>query len=154
MIRKGLKPRISIGIDLPGRRGGLRRVFPFRRSVPAIALLALMDAIFLIPAVAAFHQASAEWNKLDSLFDLVGALFLSGWLMGWSTALLLMSGTLLMLMFGREVIRARAGTVEILIGLPLLGVAARYDAARMRNLRSEQAASQVREIVAGCAHGI
>jgi hypothetical protein len=65
-------------------------------------------------------------------------LFLSAWLLGWSIGPLLMTGILLMMLFGREVLVARPGKVDLLIGLPLLGLGATYDASRMRNLRFER----------------
>jgi hypothetical protein len=61
--------------------------------------------------------------------------FLTAWLTGWSIAPLLMTGILLMMLFGREVLTVRPGRVEIGIGLPLLGLTKVYDAAKMRNLR-------------------
>ena len=98
MKRQGLRPRFKVVIDRPG--DGLRRVLPFRRSPIAIAVLAAFDLVFLIPAVITFRQAAAEWSRFDSLFDLVGALFLSAWLLGWSIGPLLMTGVLLMMLFG------------------------------------------------------
>ena len=138
MIRRGLRPNFKIGIDLPDDKDVLRRVLPFRRSWIAIALLAIMDLIFTIPLVTTIQQAAEEWSKFDSLIDLVGALFLSAWLLGWSIGPLLMTGILVLLLFGREVLKARPGTVEIFFGLPLVGVTLQYDVAKMRNLRIEQ----------------
>jgi len=138
MIRKGLRPGFKIGIDLPDDKAGLRRVLPFKRSWIAIIILAVMDMIFIIPAVITIQQAAEEWSKFDSLFDLVGALFLSAWLLGWSIGPLLMTGILALMLFGREVLRARPGTVEIFIGLPLVGLALQYDVSKMRNLRFER----------------
>ena len=86
MIRKGLRPAFRIGMVPRDGRDGYRRVWPFRRSWLAIAILMVMDIIFLIPAVSTFRQAISEWSKFDSLFDLVGALFISAWLLGWATA--------------------------------------------------------------------
>ncbi len=137
MIRRGLRPNFKIGIDLPDDKDVLRRVLPFRRSWIAIVLLAIMDLIFIIPLVTTIQQATEEWSKFDSLIDLVGALFLSAWLLGWSIGPLLMTGILVLLLFGREVLKARPGTVEIFFGLPLVGVTLQYDAAKMRNLRIE-----------------
>ena len=137
MIRRGLRPNFKIGIDLPDDKDALRRVLPFRRSWIAIVLLAIMDLIFIIPLVTTIQQAAEEWNKFDSLIDLVGALFLSAWLLGWSIGPLLMTGILVLLLFGREVLKARPGTVEIFFGLPLVGVTLQYDVTRMRNLRIE-----------------
>jgi hypothetical protein len=138
MIRKGLRPGFKIGMDLPGQDDDFRRVLPFRRSWLAIGILAAMDTAFIIPAVLTFQQAATQWGKLDGLFDLVIAVFLSAWLLGWSIAPLLMTTILIVLLFGREVIKAHPGRVDLFIGLPFLGFTAQYDVARMRNLRSEQ----------------
>ena len=137
MIRKGLRPGFKIGIDLPADKGAWRRVLPFRRSWIAIVILAIMDIIFIIPLVTTLQQAAYQWSKFDSLSDLVGALFLSAWLLGWLIGPLVMTGILTLLLFGREVLKARPGTVEIFIGLPLMGVTLQYDVAKMRNLRIE-----------------
>jgi hypothetical protein len=138
MKRQGLRPRFKFGMDRPGTEEGLRRVFPFRRSWIAIAVLAAFDVVFLVPAIITFRQAAAEWSRFDSLFDLVGALFLSAWLLGWSVAPLLMTAILLLMLFGREVLTVRPGEVEVFIGLPLIGVVLRHDPANMRNLRFER----------------
>ena len=135
MKRHGLKPRFRIGTLLPLGRPQLREVFPFQRSWVAIAVLAAFDAAFLIPAVITLRQAWDAWSRFESLFDLVAAVFLSAWLLGWSIAPLLMSGILLLMLFGREVLTVHPGRVEIGIGLPLLALTGVYDAAKMRNLR-------------------
>jgi hypothetical protein len=131
-----------MNLDLPDDKNGLRRVLPFRRSWIAIAILAIMDLIFIIPAAITIRQAAEEWSKFDSLFDLVGALFISAWLLGWSIGPLLMTGILALMLFGREVLKARAGTVEIFIGLPLVGISTFYDISKVRNLRYERPAKK------------
>jgi hypothetical protein len=133
--KQGVKPRFRIGTLLPLGRPQLREALPFQRSWIAIGVLIAFDAAFLIPAVTTFRQAWDAWSRFESLFDLVAAVFLSAWLMGWSIAPLLMTGILLMMLFGREVLTVRPGRVEIGIGLPLLGLTGVYDAAKMRNLR-------------------
>ncbi len=138
MIRKGLRPGFKFGIDLPGDETSFRRVLPFRRSWLAIGILAVMDIVFSIPAVITFQQAISEWGQFDSLFDLVAALFLSAWLLGWVIAPLIMTGILILLLFGREVLKASPGAVEIFIGIPVFGITARYDVSKMRNLRFER----------------
>ena len=138
MIRKGLKPGFKFGIELPAKEGEYRRVLPFRRPWVAIAILAVMDIIFLIPAVTTFQQTISEWGKFDSLFDLVTALFLSAWLLGWVIAPLIMTSILVVLLFGREVLKAGPGIVEVFFGIPLFGITARYDTSKMRNLRYEE----------------
>jgi len=138
MIRKGLRPGFKFGIDRPGDEGDFRRVLPFRRSWVAIAILAVMDIVFLIPAVLTFQQAITEWGQFDSLFDLVGALFLSAWLLGWIIAPLIMTTILAVLLFGREVLKASPGAVEIFFGIAIFGVTVRYDVSKMRNFRFER----------------
>jgi len=138
MIRKGLRPDFKIGMDLPGDEGDYRLALPFRRSWVAIGILAVMDAIFLYPAVTTFQQAISEWSRFDSLFDLVGALFISAWLLGWMIGPVIMTTILIVLLFGREVLKASHGAVEIFIGIAIIGVTVRYDVAKMRNLRFEQ----------------
>jgi hypothetical protein len=142
MIRKGLRPGIRLAIDQPGTNNGFRRVLPFRKSWVAIGILAAFDAVFIIPAVSVFQQAVTSWGKFDDLFDLVAALFSTAWLLGWSIAPLLMTAILALMLFGREVIKADTGKVKVFIGLPLIGVAAEYDASRMRNLRFERPAEK------------
>jgi hypothetical protein len=137
MIRRGLRPNLKLGNDLPDDKDSLRRVFPFRRSWIAILILATLDIIFIIPAVMTFQQAATEWSRFDSLFDLVAAVFLSAWLLGWLIGPLIMSVILAMMLFGREVLRAKPGTVEIVIGLSLIGINASYDVSKMRNIRHE-----------------
>jgi hypothetical protein len=138
MKRQGLRPLLKIGSDRPGEGDSLRRVFPFRRSWMAIAVLAAFDLVFLVPAVLTFRQAASEWARFDSLFDLVGAVFLSAWLLGWSIGPLLMTGILLLMLFGREVLTVHRGAVRLFVGLPLVGLNTTYDAAGMRNLRFER----------------
>ncbi len=137
MIRKGLKPGFRIGIKPGSGQDGYRRVWRFRRSWIAITVLVVMDIIFLVPAVTTFSQASGEWSRFDSLFDLVGAVFLSAWLLGWSMAPLIMTGILVLMLFGRETLNIRPGIVEVAIGLPFIGLIAVYDVSKMRNLRLE-----------------
>ncbi len=138
MIRKGLRPGLRISIDSPGQKGEFRRVLPFKRSWVAIVILAVMDAAFLVPTVLTFKQAMGEWGNLDSLFNLVAAAFLSAWLLGWVIAPLIMTTILILLLFGREVLKAGPGKLELFLGVPFLGISAQYDIAKMRNLRFEQ----------------
>jgi putative flippase GtrA len=138
MKRKGTKPTLKFGFDLPPAQGEYRKVMPFNRSWLAIAILVAMDVIFLWPAITTFNQAVREWGHYDSLFDLVAAAFLSAWLLGWVIAPIIMTGILVLLLFGREVIKASPGVVEIFFGIPLIGLTARYDVAKMRNLRFER----------------
>jgi hypothetical protein len=145
MIRKGLKPGFRIGLDRFAEQGVYRRAFPFRKSWVAITILLAMDVAFILPAVFTFRQVIESWARFDSLFDLVIALFLSAWLLGWSTAPIIMTSILLLMLFGREVIRVGPGAFEIFLGLPVLGVIARYDVAKMRNLRLEKPAARSRK---------
>ena len=137
-IRKGLRPGFRIGVDLHDDQDKYRRVWPFRRSWVAIAILTVMDIIFLIPAISTLKQVIVEWGKFDSLFDLVGALFLSAWLLGWSIGPLIMTGILVLMLFGREVLTVRPETAELFLGVPFAGLVTSYDVSKMRNIRTEQ----------------
>mgnify|MGYP001826697614 FL=1 len=137
MIRKGLKPGFRLAIRPRSVTGGYQKTWGFRRSWIAIGVVAVMDVIFLVPAITTFSQASSEWSSLDSLFELVAALFLSAWLLGWSVAPLALTGILVLMLFGRETLTVYPGKVEVVLGLPLLGLAAVYEVSRMRNLRLE-----------------
>jgi len=138
MIRKGLRPELKPGFSLVNDEDTYYRTLPFKRSWMAIAILAIMDVIFTIPLLSAASQAMTEWAQIESLFDLVAALFLSAWLLGWMTAPLIMTAIIVLMLFGSEVLRARPGRVEVFIGLPFVGMSARYDVTRMRNLRFEK----------------
>ena len=138
MKRKGIKPVLKFGFDTPGEREAFRKALPFRRSWIAIAVLAAFDIVFIIPAVITFRQAASEWSRFDSLFDLVAAIFLSAWLLGWVIAPLVLTGILLLLISGRETLKVEPGSVEIFLGVSRVGVTARYDVSKMRNLRFEQ----------------
>jgi len=139
MIRRGVKPRFRIGFDWPGGRHDYRRALPFRRSWLAILILGVLDALFLIPLIAVFNQAFSGWASYDSLFDLVMAIFLSAWMLGWAVAPIILTFILALVAFGREVIRARPGVVELFTGLPFIGLVTTYDVTKMRNLRLEPA---------------
>jgi hypothetical protein len=138
MIRKGLRPGFRMGMDVRNRSAHYPCFWRFRRSWIAIAVLLVMDAVFLVPAVTTFIQASSEWSRLDSLFDLTGAVFLSAWLLGWSTAPLIMTAILVIMLLGRETLLIRPGVVEVGFGLPFIGLVAIYDVSKMRNLRLEE----------------
>jgi len=137
VIRKGARPAWRVRFGRPGDDGRFARVYRFRRPWPAIAVLAAIDAVFMVPAVSIVRQLAGEVGRVDSLIDLVGVAFTGFWLLGWSVGLLLMTGILLLLLFGREVLRAGPEGVEIVLGLPLVGLGHRFDVARMRNLRVE-----------------
>ena len=135
--RTGLRPGFRLAWGMPDQGERYREVFPFRRSWIAIAVLLVFDVIFLIPTVTTFREAVGLWSKPDDLFNLVAALFITFWLLGWSLAPLLMTALLMILLFGREIVTARPGTVEVFMGLPFLGLAMGYEAAAIRNLRLE-----------------
>lgn len=137
MKRSGLRPRFSFGRNKQGRHAGFQREYSFRKSWIAIAIVLVFDIIFLIPAYMTLQEAVALWRAPGDLFSLVAALFTSFWLLGWSMAPLLITAILLVMLFGREVVRGRAGVVEVSLGLPFVGITAHYDAVQMRNLRVE-----------------
>ena len=137
MIRKGLRPKFRFGLDVTDKNTNYRRVLPFNRSWLAIGILAVFDIIFTIPAVLTLQNAIAQWGSFDDLFDLVIALFQTGWLLAWMTAPLIMTAVLAVMLFGREAVNVSLGEFELFFGLPGIGVLVQYDVTRMRNLRIE-----------------
>jgi hypothetical protein len=138
MIRKGLKPRFRLGLDLPDERAPWRKTYRFRRSWLVILIVLAIDVAFVLPAAFAFRQALAQWSDLDSLFSLVAAIFLTAWLVGWSLAPLILTTILVLMLAGREVVRVTPTGLEILLGFPGFGLVGLYDPGRMRNLRFER----------------
>ena len=137
MKRSGLRPGFSFGRNRQDRHAGFKREYSFRKSWIAIAVVLVFDIIFLIPAYMTLQETVALWRAPEDLFSLVAALFTSFWLLGWSMAPLLITTILLVMLFGREEVRGRAGAVEIFLGLPFVGITVHYDAVQMRNLRVE-----------------
>jgi len=125
----------SIGTGLLETTPGRRIVLPFRRSGVAMLVIALLALVMSVPAVRVFSDAAASWSRLDGLFDLTSALFLSGWLLGWSMGLFILYGLLALLWAGRETLVLRPGAVEIRLGLPLLFLRVRLEPARINALR-------------------
>ena len=88
------------GIDLFTLDEGERVELPFKRSLPAILIVVAMAVAMTVPAIGVFRSAASEWGRLDSLFDLVGAVFSTGWLMGWSIGLLVLYALVGVLLIG------------------------------------------------------
>ncbi len=141
MIRNGIRPDFRLALTL-SEQAGYRRVLPFPRSWKLIFFVLLLDGIVLFPAWTAFHQAAEHWSDFDDLFDLVIAVFMSAWLVGWSVAPLLLTAVLAVLLGGREIVRVKNNTLELFTGLPFLGLVARYDTAAVRNLEWQEAAQK------------
>jgi hypothetical protein len=135
--RTGIRPGIALHWRGRGEDYPYRETFTLPRHWGAIFVVALLDLIFLVPALLTFREASDLWQQADSLFNLVIALFLTFWLMGWSLAPLLLTAILLMLLFGREALGAKPGELAIDLGLPVVGLRLRYRAQSIRNLRIE-----------------
>ncbi|MDX1460573.1 MAG: DUF6498-containing protein [Xanthomonadales bacterium] len=134
--KTGIRPRYGLQLG-PVTGGGYRAVFPFKRPWVLIAFLVVFDVIFLFPAFSTFEHAAAGWADFEDLFDLVTAIFLSAWLLGWSIAPLLMTSLLLVLLFGREVLRVTPGSLELYFGIPGISLRAHYQLDSVRNLRLE-----------------
>lgn len=126
--------RIRFGTARPGGQRFIK-VFPFKRNWVVFGVIAIMDVIFTIPAITTFQEAAHTWGNIDNLFNLVIAIFLSGWLLGWSLAPLTLTSILLVLLFGREIVSGDAGKLKIAIGLPGIAFEMKYDGELIRNLR-------------------
>ncbi len=125
----------SVGFGLFQGSNGQRIALPFRRSIKVILVVAAVAIVMTIPAVSAFTDAAREWSELESLFDLTSALFMSGWLLGWSAGLFIVYAALALVALGGETLVLRPGTVEIRMGLPFLFMKVELDAEAIGNLR-------------------
>lgn len=129
-----LPSRFRFGFDLFAGHDEARIVLPFQRSTVAILIVAAMAIAMTIPAISVFGQAAADWGRLDDLFDLVGALFSTGWLMGWSVGLVILYGLLAVLLFGSESLLLKPGRLEMRLGLPFLFLGVTLDPGKIKNL--------------------
>lgn len=136
--RNGTRPELSL-YWRPSRSASYQETFSLPRHWGAIIAVAVFDLAFAVPAFLTFNEARELWQQADSLFNLVAALFLSFWLVGWSLVPLLLSALLIVLLWGRESICAAPGELSIELGLAWFGLNMRYRAAGVRNLRSAPA---------------
>ncbi len=135
-----IKPGFRLGRDrrLEGER--FQQGFAFRRHWPAIIFLLVFDLVIMVPAILTGREAIELWSAPGDLFSLVAALFTTFWLLGWSTGPLVMTAILLVMVFGREMVRVRPGVVQVSLGLPLISLQVQYQAAAMCNLRLDHPA--------------
>ena len=126
--------RFRFGFDLFAGHDDARIRLPFQRPTIAILIVAAMAIAMTIPAISVFGQAAAHWSRLDDLFDLVGALFSTGWLLGWSVGLVILYGLLAILLFGCETILLQPGRLEMRLGLPFLFLRVTLDPGKIKNL--------------------
>lgn len=131
----GLPRTFRFALDLPSTAHKVRRVLPFRRSLPVILVITAIDVAVMFPAVSAYAQASKSWHNLDSLFDLTSAVFITAWLIGWSVAPLILSLLILVLLTGREVLIGQSGILRLGIGIPGLLFSTTFDPRKIANLR-------------------
>ena len=136
MWQANIKPQIRLG-PIVATGGAERVVLPFQRSIKGLLIVAIFAIIMTVPAVSVFGDAATGWADLNTLFDLVDALFSSAWLLGWSVGLVVLWGMFVALLVGGETLIVRPGLLELYLGLPLIAVGARLDPARICNLRME-----------------
>lgn len=135
---KRLPPNFRFALDQPLLGSDTyREVLPFRRSWVWIGIITAILTVFTIPAVFAFEMASSSWTKLDSLMDLVMAVFASAWLIGWSLVPIGLLLVLFAMLLGREVLKAGPDRIEIGLGFPGLLFLVPVDPKRVSNIRLE-----------------
>ena len=81
-----LPAKVRIGLDIASSDDRMRRVMPFRRSWIVLGILLVIDIAVMVPAILTFQEAAKNWGSVASLFELVTAIFLSAWVLGWSIA--------------------------------------------------------------------
>ena len=95
-------------------------VSPFVRSLT----MQLLVGAFLIPFVwVEVHMLQTtiqDWQGIESLSDIVGALFSSAWVLGWSLGVIPFCFVYLLMWFGQQTVLVHSGRVDTIVGLPWL----------------------------------
>lgn len=95
-------------------------VSPFVRSLK----IQLLVGVFLIPFVFAeihmLQTAIKDWQDIESLSDIVAALFSSAWVLGWSMGVIPFCFIYLLMWFGQQTVLVHSGRVDTIVGLPWL----------------------------------
>ena len=129
------RPGFSVGSELLANKDGQRIVLPFKRSSVAILVLMVIAVVMTVPAVSAGTSAARELGSLDTLFDLVSALFMLGWLLGWSVGLFVIYALFAVFLAGRETLVLHSDRIEVRMGLPFLFVRTELDPALITGLQ-------------------
>lgn len=106
-------------------------VCPFMRSKIAMLITAVIGVVFAVIGYSTLLDAIQSWQRADDLSDLVGALFVTFWLIGWSVGVIGPAIILIVMMFGRQVLLIHSGIVEFVLGMPGLGFCIRASASEV-----------------------
>lgn len=120
---------------MSGDQVDYKLVCPFARSKVGISVAAVIATIFAAIGYSVLGDAVSSWQQVDNLFTLVAALFTSFWLIGWSAGIFIPLAALLAMASGRLVLLIYSGRVELIIGVPGVGMRISGAASEVTNVR-------------------
>ena len=127
-------PQLSLALDIKALgHNDYYLNMPFRRSLIGIAISGAFLAAFSIPLVTV--GGSIMGDVEGDLFSLVAVLFSLFWMLGWSVGVGVLALVFLAMTFGRETLRVRNNELILRIGIPGIGLGARYRGEVLRHFR-------------------
>ena len=96
-------------------------VFKHPRSFWFLLIFGAFASIFVAVEVTVLNQAIDSWQKSDSLFSLIFALFTTFWLIGWSVGVFILVTIFIIAAFGRQALLVHSGKIDWFVGIPGLG---------------------------------
>jgi len=113
---------VVVGPVKSQREVDYKLVSQFARSTKWLIGVGIFLLPFIYAEIQVFGTALDDWQNADKLFSLVGALFQTFWLIGWSVGVLIMSTVFIIMLLGRQVVLVHSGKVNTIIGVPGFGV--------------------------------
>lgn len=128
-----LAPRFSPAIELKaGATDDYFHSFPFKRSLPAIAISAGILVALSVPLLTVASSLSGSSDELFSFTSMAFSLF---WMLGWSVGVIFAALVLLVFLFGRETLHVTPESLILRLGVFGLGLGFAYPRELIRNFR-------------------
>ncbi len=125
---------LKLGPIMHRKQVDYRLISPFARSTKWLLIMGFFLLPFVLVEVHVFKMALTEWQRSDQLFSLVGALFQTFWLIGWSFGVGIMLLIYTLMLMGRQVVLVHSGMVDTIIGVPGIGVRIRLAASEINDV--------------------
>jgi hypothetical protein len=134
-IFKNNRLRLHVGATLSRDKVDYKLICPFTRSWVGMSIAAVITIIFASIGYSTLGDAISSWQQANNLFNLVAALFTSFWLVGWSIGIIIPLIAFLAMAFGRQVLLIHSGRMEMIIGVPGLGIRISASASEVTGVR-------------------
>ena len=129
-----LAPQFSLALDIGLSKTDLYLHLPLRRSWLFISIAGALLIVFGLPL---FGLGGTLFEDADnSLFSVVFVMFTLLWMLGWSTAVILIAIVFVVFLIGRETLSVKDNKLIVRFGIPGFGAGLMYDGELIRNFRS------------------